>query len=146
MLHKCKQRGERQHCIQVHTDCAGPVKYHIHSVGIWDSDVNWNKLWHYMLRQPEEKKHSEKQTEKSPPIAFISSRFTICDWTYHNSQNTAALLIRRSSVARSLIRTLVLEVFPSLTVEIFQKRLQWNLSLNVLFLIYLIESTNGRDN
>lgn len=53
--------------------------------------------------------------------AHISYSFTICDWTYHNSQNTVTSLISCPSVARCLIRTPALEVSPRLTAKMFQK-------------------------
>lgn len=55
--------------------------------------------------------------------AHISYSFTICDWTYRNSQNTVTSLISCPSVEWCLIRTPASEVFPSLTAKMFQKKL-----------------------
>lgn len=112
----CTQDGERWN---VYTNCAGPANYYIPSARIWDINVNWNKPSYYIFSHFEEKEGFWKTNWET----FTSPSFTICDWTYGNSQNTVASLISCPSVACCLIRTPTLEVAPSLTAKTFQQKL-----------------------
>lgn len=129
--------------LNVYRNCAGTANYYIYTS--WEFGIlKWTEINPEImtLASLKKRKHFENRLED----AHISHIFAICDWTYHNSHNTVALLISYPSVAHFLMRTSTSEVSLSLTAKMFQKKLQWDLLLNVPFLIHLVKSINRKDN